>query len=228
MTDLVALLTFSSVSDGFSALHSTIHNSHTTWPSLPLSKVARLDADSDSASASRSRAGVHPTSRPVVTGGPIRVSISGSLRECPHLRELFRWLNMIIILEQPYTVTEHQIDDSLTILPRCMRIILTRDDTDALPLTYERIYALCRDAVVIHRKGEILGEMLRKELDQSVARLERGLADDISEGVSFAVPFAHALTWFEKQLGLLQDVMTYLDRGYLAQIKEGDGIQFVP
>jgi hypothetical protein len=42
------------------------------------------------------------------------------------------------------------------------------------------------------------------------------------------VPFAHALTWFEKQLGLLQDVMTYLDRGYLVQTKEGDGIQFVP
>ena len=90
MTDLVALLTSPSVSDGFSALHSAIHDSHTTWPSLPLSKVARLDADSDSASASRSRAGVHPTSRAVVTGGPVRVSISGVLRECPHLRELFQ------------------------------------------------------------------------------------------------------------------------------------------
>jgi hypothetical protein len=109
-----------------------------------------------------------------------------------------------------------------------MRIILTRDATDALPLTYERIYALCRDAVVIHRKGEILGDMLRKVVDQSVSRLERGLADDISEGVGFAAPFADALTWFEKQLELLQDVMTYLDRGYLVQTKEGDGIQFVP
>jgi hypothetical protein len=134
--------------------------------------------------------------------------------------------NTIIVPEQPYT--EHQIDGSLALLSRCMRIILTRDATDALPLTYERIYALCRDAVVIHRKGEILGDMLRKELDQSVARLKRGLADDISEGVGFAVPFAHALTWFEKQLGLLQDVMTYLDRGYLVQTKEGDRIQFVP
>ena len=134
--------------------------------------------------------------------------------------------NTIIVLEQP--CTGHQIDGSLHLLPRCMRIILTRDTTDALPLTYERIYALCRDAVVIHRKGEILGDMLRRELDQSVARLERGLTDDISEGVGFAVPFVHALTWFEKQLGLLQDVMTYLDRGYLVQTKEGDGIQFVP
>ena len=109
-----------------------------------------------------------------------------------------------------------------------MHIILTRDAIDALPLTYERIYALCRDAVVIHRKAEILGDILKKVLDQSVARLERGLADDISEGVSFAVPFADALTWFEKQLGLLQDVMTYLDRGYLVQTKEGSSIQFVP
>jgi hypothetical protein len=137
-----------------------------------------------------------------------------------------RQLNTIIVPELPYT--EHQTDRSLSLLLHCMRIILTRDATEALPLTYERIYALCRDAVVIHRKGEILGDMLRRELDQSVTRLERGLADNISEGVGFAVPFAHALTWFEKQIGLLQDVMTYLDRGYLVQTKEGDGIQFVP
>lgn len=82
--------------------------------------------------------------------------------------------------------------------------------------------------MVIHHKGEILAGMLKTELDQSVARLERGLADDISEGISFAQPFAQALTWFEKQLGLLEDVMTYLDRGYLAQTKAGDGIQSVP
>ena len=132
----------------------------------------------------------------------------------------------MIVPEQPYT--EHQIDGSLAVLRRCMHVILTRDATDALPLTYERIYALCRDAVVIHHSGEILGDMLKKELDQSVSRLERGLADDISEGVGFALPFAHALTWFEKQLGLLEDVMTYLDRGYLAQTKESDGMQFVP
>jgi hypothetical protein len=137
-----------------------------------------------------------------------------------------RRLNTIIVPDQPYT--EQQVDASIALLPPCMRIILTRDATDPLPLTYERIYALCRDAVVIHGKGEILGDILRKMLDQSVARLERGLADDISEGVGFAVPFADALTWFEKQLELLQDVMTYLDRGYLVQTKEGDGIQFVP
>ena len=134
--------------------------------------------------------------------------------------------NSITVAEQPYT--EHQIDGTLNLLRRCMRIILTRDATDALPFTYEHIFSLCRDAVVIHRKGEILAGMLKTELDQSVTRLERGLADDISEGISFAQPFAQALTWFEKQLGLLEDVMTYLDRGYLAQTKEGDGIQSVP
>ena len=85
MTDLAALLTFPSVSNGFSALHSATHGSHTTWSSLPLTKVARLDADSDSASASRSRAGVHPTPQAVVRGGPVRVCISGSRRECPLL-----------------------------------------------------------------------------------------------------------------------------------------------
>ena len=80
-SDLITLLTFPSVSDGFAALRSGIHDNHTTLPSLPLSKVARLDADSDSGSASRSRAGVHPTSRTAVAGDPVRIFISGSLRE---------------------------------------------------------------------------------------------------------------------------------------------------
>jgi hypothetical protein len=72
--------------------------------------------------------------------------------------------------------------------------------------------------------------MLKTELEQSVARIERGLVEDISEGVSFASPFAQTLSWFEKQVGLLEDVMAYLDRGYLIQTKEakGIGIQFVP
>ena len=82
--------------------------------------------------------------------------------------------------------------------------------------------------MVIHNQGESLAHMLRIELEQSVARLERGLFNDISEGIGFALPFAQALTWFEKQVGLLEDVMTYLDRGYLVQTKEGKGIQFVP
>jgi hypothetical protein len=109
-----------------------------------------------------------------------------------------------------------------------MRIILTRDTAEALPLAYERIFGLCRDIVIIYNKGDALADMLKIELDQSVARLERGLADDISEGVGFASPFAQALTWFEKQVGLLEDVMAYLDRGYLIQTKEAKGIQFVP
>jgi hypothetical protein len=122
----------------------------------------------------------------------------------------------------------HQIEDSIALLHRCMRIILTRDATVALPLAYERVFALCRDTVVVYNKGETLADMLKIELDRSVARLECGLVDDISEGVWFASPFAQALTWFEKQVGLLEDVMTFLDRGYLIQTKEAKGIQFVP
>ncbi|KAI0249475.1 Cullin-4B [Lactifluus subvellereus] len=204
MTDLITLLTFPSISDGFTALRPTVHDNHTTLPSLPLSKVARLEADSDSGSASRSRAGVRPASHAIVVGSPVRVSISGDLsqpRRRPH------------------------IDDSLALLRRCMGIILTRDATEALPLAYERIFALCRDSVVIYNKGETLADMLKIELDQSVARLERGLADDVSEGVGFALPFAQALTWFEKQVGLLEDVMACLDRGYLIHTKEAKGTQ---
>ena len=109
-----------------------------------------------------------------------------------------------------------------------MRIILTRDIASTLPVTYERIFSLCRDAVVVHNQGEILANIVKIELDKSVTLLEHELAGDISEGVGFASSFAGALTWFEKQVGLLVDVMTYLDRGYLVQTKEAQGIQCAP
>lgn len=132
---------------------------------------------------------------------------------------------------QPYAAsppTKRQIEDQVSFLRHCVRIILSRDTTSDLPATYERIYSLCRDAVVIHNQGEILANVVKIELDKSVAHLERELADDISEGVGFAPSFAAALTWFEKQVGLLEDVMTYLDRGYLVQTKEAQGIRFAP
>jgi hypothetical protein len=50
---------------------------------------------------------------------------------------------------------------------------------------------------------------------EASARLEHGIADSISEGVGFEVPFTHAFTWFEKQLELLQDVRTYLDTAHI-------------
>ncbi|KAI9450503.1 Cullin-4B [Lactarius psammicola] len=206
MADIATLLTFPSTSNGFTAFRPSIHDNHATSPSLQLHKVPRLIADSDSGSASRSRAVVHPTSRSHVMAvrGPAKVSISGNL---------------------PSPLTQRQIDEVLSILRHCVRIILTRDTKSALPVTYERIFSLCRDAVVVHDKGEILANIVKIELDRSVALLERELADDISEGVGFASPFAEALTWFEKQVGLLEDVMTYLDRGYLVQTKEAQGIQ---
>ncbi len=107
-----------------------------------------------------------------------------------------------------------------------MRIILTRDTPGALPVTYERIFALCRDAVVLHNRGEILANIVKIELEKTVAHLERAFSDDISEGVEFASTFAEGVSWFEKQVGLLEDVMTYLDRGYLVQMRDSQGIRF--
>ncbi|KAI0292249.1 Cullin-4B [Multifurca ochricompacta] len=204
MTDLMALLTFPSKSYGFTVLCPTLHDSHTTLPSPPPRKVARLDADSDSGLSSRSRAGSNLASRAIASRGPIQVRIDGRL---------------------PPPITQRQIDECVALLRRCMRTILTRDTTGPLPLTYERIFSLCRDSVVVHNKGETLAGILKIELDQSVVRLEHEIADDISEGVGFASPLVQALTWFENQIGLLEDVMTYLDRGYLIQTKEAKGIR---
>ncbi|KAI0259323.1 Cullin family-domain-containing protein [Gloeopeniophorella convolvens] len=203
MTDLVTLLTFPSISDGFTSLRTTIHDEPST-SSLPLRKVARLDADLDSGSASRSRSGKEPAQLSAAARGPVRINVTGDL---------------------PRPRTQQQVDETLALLRRCTRIILTRDASDALPLTYERIFALCRDAVVVHDKGEALAGIVKIELDQCGRHLQRSIQDDISEGVGFAAPFADALTRFEEQIGLLEDVLTYLDRGYLIQTKEGKGIQ---
>ena len=228
-TTIATLLTFPSSSNGFTAFRPSINDSHDTPPSLQLHKVPRLETDSDSGSASRSRAAAHPTSRSHVgaaRGGPVKVTISGRLRTFEYPSGPTQYPNC-----QPNPAsppTQRQIEDSLSLLRHCVRIILTRETTDALPITYERIFALCRDAVVVHNQGEILANVVKIELDKSVALLERDLADDISEGVGFASSFAKALTWFEKQVGLLVDVMTYLDRGYLLQAKEAQGIRFAP
>ncbi|KAN0136347.1 Cullin family domain containing protein [Lactarius tabidus] len=206
MTDIASLLTFPSTSNGFTAFRPSIHESHATPSSPQRHKVPRLETDSDSGSASRSRATAQPTSRThvVASRGPAKVSIYGNLSPPP---------------------TQRQIEDLLSLLRHCVRVILSRDTTSALPVTYERIYSLCRDAIVVHNQGEILANVVKIELDKSVAHLERELADDISEGVGFASSFAGALTWFEKQVGLLVDVMTYLDRGYMVQTKEAQGIR---
>jgi hypothetical protein len=139
MTDLVALLTFPSVSNYFSVLHLhlAIRDSLTMRPSLPPSKVARLDTDSksDSASASRSRAGVHPTSRAVVTGGPIQVYPVAFVSVLIFLN-CSRWQNTeydhrpSLRATETLARAEHQIGGLLALLPRYMSIIIIRDTID--------------------------------------------------------------------------------------------------
>ena len=230
MTDIASILTFPSISNGFTALRPSIRDSHDTSPSLQLFKVPRLVADSDSGSASRSRAVVQPASQSHVVAArdPVRVRISGNLRtcRCPSGQHRILISNQYHFPASPHT--QHQITQSLSLLRKSVRIILTRDAQDALPATYERIYALCRDAVVVYNQGEALAKIVVIELEKCVALLERKLADDILDGVGFASSLSGAFTWFEKQVGLLEDVMTYLDRGYLVQTKGAQGIQFAP
>ena len=85
MTDIATLLTFPSISNGFTALRPSIDDSRVTLPISQLHKVPRLEADSDSGSASRLRAVANRASPVTVTRGPVKVSISGDLRKCQRL-----------------------------------------------------------------------------------------------------------------------------------------------
>ncbi|KAI0059900.1 Cullin-4B [Artomyces pyxidatus] len=187
--DVISLLTLSS-SDAFSGFRTAVVDES---PSASR-KVARLDADSDSGSAFRSRA-----SAAARTGdkqkGPIRVQVAGAA---------------------PVSSRPQRFNDSLLAqLRQCIRLLLTRYSQEDLPLPYERIYSACRHIVFIMGMGEGLTDILKLELEKCVGNLEKGLSEEIADGMDYFSPLARSLTWFEGQVGILTEVLTYLDRAYL-------------
>ncbi|KAF5376863.1 hypothetical protein D9615_007286 [Tricholomella constricta] len=158
----------------------------------PRRKTARLDTDSDAASASRSNR--------TRLAGPIKISIIGDHQK------------------KPIGGDAHH-----NLLRRSIRTILTRDSSEDIPATYEGIYAACRSIVTVANKGEGLYGTLRIELEQSIGRLANSLtAQHIpeDEAAQWITEFVGACSWFEKQISLLQSLLTYLDQVYV--VNEGN------
>ncbi|THH15298.1 hypothetical protein EW146_g5163 [Bondarzewia mesenterica] len=199
MSNVFSLLTLPTTSSAFSALRTTAAVDESQSAS-PLHKVPRLDTDSDSGSASRR----HRDAPTASAKGVVLVRITGEPPQLP--------------LEKRNDVLSNQ-------LRRCIRLMLTRESADALPLTYERIYAICRYVVCEARDGEGLMMTLKLELEQCVGRLRGSLLDGAASGVSWIAEIVEACAWFEKQTNLLESVLTYLDRVHMSKEKIAQSVR---
>jgi cullin-4 len=91
-------------------------------------------------------------------------------------------------------------DGPYALVRRCLQIVLTRDNPDILPTTYEGIYAACRSIVTVSNKGEGLYGAVKMELEKSMNRLAKALMEFAEEGMNWIIEFVKVCQWFEKQV----------------------------
>ncbi|KAI1789168.1 Cullin-4B [Ganoderma leucocontextum] len=206
MTDVYTLLTFPTTSRAFSALpsqpqaaaNSTRHSSRSASPPR---KIPRLDGVSDPhfASVPSSRAGI---AEPADRRGPTILRVIGlSTKPTPETAK-----------NDDYVLVRHTIS-----------ILLTRGGDKSLPATYDRIYRACRATVDEAGKGEGLYDAVKIALEQSVKELAEELKNEARKSVEWLVPFTDTCAWFEKQVGLLQSLLAYLDTRYVAEREQLSG-----
>ncbi|EIM91856.1 Cullin-domain-containing protein [Stereum hirsutum FP-91666 SS1] len=168
-------------------------------------KVARLDSDSDSASASRSRAGeAAATTR---KRGVAQVKITGSAYRPSDRRQ--------------------STQSGFTDLQRCIINILSLDEpTPRHTLPYERIFSTCLHLVCAAGRGQDLEDVLKLELEKSLARLRGQLVGKETKGeMEWVEYFVRMCRMFEGRIRLLQNLLAYLDRVYMIEIKGSEGIE---
>ncbi|KAH9947362.1 Cullin-domain-containing protein [Amylocystis lapponica] len=193
MSDVFTLLSLPETSKAFTSLSSTVITVAETVSASPPRKTRRLDSDLDSASASRSRRVDNKDS------GTIRIKVAGiPLKSSP----------------------DNRSDADVALVTRSIRVLLARGSDVLLPATFEQIYGACRSAVTISNKGEGLFTSVKLELEKSVGSLVKDLLVERRADVEWLVPFIEACAWFEKQVGLLRSVLTYLDRIYIMERKD--------
>nr|GAT47324.1 predicted protein [Mycena chlorophos] len=89
-----------------------------------------------------------------------------------------------------------------------------------LSVTYDHIYGACFSAVCVADAGEDLYDKVKAELQMATDRLSReitglGQPQDAEAAARWIEAFVAKCTWFEKQVSLLQSVLTHLDQVYV-------------
>ncbi|KAF9242330.1 Cullin family-domain-containing protein [Melanogaster broomeanus] len=200
MTEIFKLLTLPNTSKGFTAYRSTVveytaddHGSSRSHPH----KTPRLDSDSDPGSAYRSRCQVK--GKAVERTGPLEIQVLNFTPKSPDI----------------------VYDKLFTIVRGCTRHLLTKSSQPALlPETYETIYNACCTLVCVGRQGEALHNMLVMEIDKSIICLLRELESSRGTGdvVDWLGHFVQVCEWFERQVALVQSLLSYLDRAFILKV----------
>ncbi|KAJ7102296.1 Cullin family-domain-containing protein [Mycena belliarum] len=99
-------------------------------------------------------------------------------------------------------------------LQQCIKRILSPEIDKDLP-TFEDIYNQCFSVVCVSNAGEGLYQSLRLEFEQAVTRLSLQLEKTQGPGDAWLKRFVEICQWFEKQVALLQSLLTYLDQVYV-------------
>ncbi len=95
---------------------------------------------------------------------------------------------------------ESAYDSEYKLCIRAIRVLLTRENPESLPGTYEKIYSACRAVVCAAQKGEGLYEHLKLEIERCIGNLQRKLVEDGSKDVEWLCPFTESCNWFAKQV----------------------------
>ncbi|KAF8845530.1 Cullin-domain-containing protein [Paxillus ammoniavirescens] len=197
MTDVFKLLTLPKTSNGFTAHRSTVvertADHHERSESHP-HKTPRLDSDSDSGSAYRSRD--RPKGKAVERNGPLRIQV----------------------LNFTGPTSDKAYDKLFMNLRACTRHLLTKDSQPAhLPLTYEAMYNACCTLVCVAGQGERLNDMVIMEISQATLTLLRELENSKgdSQPIDWLALFVRVCESFERQVALVQSLLSYLDRAFI-------------
>jgi len=192
---VLQLLTLPAHSKGFTAIPDSI----TDTESSPPHKTPRRDADSDSPSAARGSARANQ---------PIKIQVVGTTQRTKAPRSTPLGLK------------------------QCISRLLMRDSGGSLPATFEAIYSECFSVVCVLNTGEDLYTNLKLELERAVGSLCRELlsarkailgpksddekvAGEAEIAAMWLNKFVETCKWFEKQVALLQSLLTYLDQVYV-------------
>ncbi|KAI0367469.1 Cullin-4B [Pilatotrama ljubarskyi] len=202
MTDVFTLLTLPQTSKAFSALPAQPQAAGTasstrgsSRSASPPRKIARLDPASDAALASSSR-------------------VAGAVESAADKRGPI----VLRVVGHPIKPAADSVNEAdYTLVRRTIRMLLTPGENGALPATYDRISRACRAAVSEAGRGEGLYDAVKMELERCVGTIERELLNEARKSVEWLVPFTEACAWFERQVGLLQSLLAYLDTLYVAE-----------
>ncbi|CAL1696829.1 unnamed protein product [Somion occarium] len=169
----------------------------------PPRKTPRLNTDSDSASASRSRQPSAGSTENRENTGPLSLSLIGAPIQPHH---------------------EHYYDQDSALVKRSIRVLLSRNNKDTLPATYDKIYNACRAVICVAKKGDGISQSFKLELERCIGELAQELVSEGKSEVEYILPIIEVCAWFEKQT-LLESLLAYFDRKYLLDRSSSSGLR---